>query len=106
MGANHTMKNYDVTDEQGRFVVEGHLRRNRLAIRRGPGQIWRAQLRPDQRTIRNQLAQASEIDAFHRSQTLSGEILKSELAPPSIGLAWRRCDANCSSTNTESPPMI
>ncbi len=44
-------ENFDTTDELGRFVLEGHIRRNRLAIRRGPGQIWRAELKPDQRSV-------------------------------------------------------
>jgi len=44
-------ENFDKTDELGRFLVEGHQSRSRLAIRRGPGQIWRFNLKPDKRNV-------------------------------------------------------
>jgi HEAT repeat protein len=44
-------ENFDKTDQLGRFVVEGHIRRNRIAIRREAGQTWGVQLEPDQQSI-------------------------------------------------------
>ena len=45
-------ENFDKTDEQGRFLIEGQQVRSRLVIRRGPGQIWRVNLKPDERDVK------------------------------------------------------
>ena len=40
-------ENFDKTDDQGRFVVEGDLRRSRLVIRRSGSQIWDTEVSDD-----------------------------------------------------------
>ncbi len=37
-------ENFDKTDEQGRFLVQGDLRRSRIVVQRSRSQIWSAQI--------------------------------------------------------------
>lgn len=44
-------ENFDITDEQGRFLVEGDFTRHRIVIWRGKGQMWQTYINRDQKEI-------------------------------------------------------
>lgn len=44
--------NFDITDDQGRFLVDGSVAKTRLVFRNPKGRIWKVNLRPGEELVR------------------------------------------------------
>ena len=44
-------EHFDITDELGRFLVEGDMTLNRIVVRRDEGQLWQVQVAADQKVV-------------------------------------------------------